>query len=416
MILKLPKLLLIRQKFDTPRLEDIPSKVESELSHTKVKYGIGKGKRIAITVGSRGITNLSLIVKALVKSIKRLGAEPFIVPAMGSHGGGNSRVQLSILESFGITESEMSCPIYSSMETVELGRTSENIPLLIDKYAYNGDGMIILNRVKPHTTLSGSIESGLMKMCLIGLGKKDGARLYHRAISRYGWSKVLNSAGRLFLNKASVLFGVAILENAFDETADIRFLPPESFFEREPLLLSYSKRLMAHLPFDYADLLIVDEMGKDISGTGMDTNITQRKEGLTQNISKVFVRGLSDKTYGNANGIGLADFTTRQVFEKIDLQSLYTNAQTACRTDSCKIPMMLDTDKDAIVTALDIVGIEDFSKAKIMWVKNTSKLEKIYVSDIYSEEIKSCKNLFVIKKNIEFKFDNDDMLLTKNFR
>lgn len=433
-------LILIKQNFskkltsykkycNVKSFSDIPEVISNELSSLKTKNKIKHGDSVAIAVGSRGITNLLLIVKSLVKELKLMGAKPFIVPAMGSHGGGTSEGQLKILSSYGITEKNMCCPIRATMNVMEIGKTKDNIPILLDKNAYNSNHIIIVNRVKPHTTISGIVESGLIKMCLIGLGKKKGAEIYHRMMMKFDWNDIVNTAGKMFLDKLNILFGLTILEDAYKQTKSIMMTLPEDFFEIEPKLLKVAQDLMPSIPFNEVDLLIVDKIGKDISGTGMDPNITGRKYNPYRNIvnqvssklnnafceniiqiKKIFVRDLSKKTNGNANGIGLADLTTQRLVNKINFESLYANAKTACRTDSCKIPMMFNSDKKAIETALDILGISSKEKAKIVWIKNTLDLEKIIVSESYLETIEKRNDLVVLKKNLTFDFDKEKNL------
>jgi hypothetical protein len=363
---------------------------------------------VAITAGSRGIKNIDRITRAVVDEMKLYGARPFIIPAMGSHGGATAEGQKDVLAGYGITEVAMGCEIRSSMETVIIGRTSLGTDVYLDKIASQADHIAVVNRIKPHTKLIGSIESGLMKMCLIGLGKREGARTYHRAIDHYSWMDILDSVTDIVIKNAPIAFGLAIIQNAYENIGKITAVRPEDFSSAEPLLLEDARAMMGRLPFKDIDLLIVDEMGKDVSGTGMDTNITGRKEGTSMKVVRVYVRDLTPMTHGNAQGIGLADFTTRRLVNKIDYKALYINSLTAYRTDSCKIPMTFETDGEALKTAIDMAGIENHDEFKVVWIKNTLELEKIAVSTAYLQRIKENPRLKILSGPHTLKFSKDN--------
>src|SRR5215471_13608673 len=311
-----PRMLRLRQKFDSPRLEDIPGEIERQLRSLDLASQVKPGQTVAITVGSRGIDNIAVITKAIVEHFKRLKAAPFIVPAMGSHGGGTAEGQRQIVEGYGITEEFVDAPIRSSMETVIVDKTAQGIPVHFDRQAYGADHVVVAGRVKPHTGFVGEIESGLHKMMLIGLGKHEGAKIYHRAIMDYSWLEIVTAVADSVLKKCKVLCGVGIVENAYDETALVAAVAPRDFLRREKELLVLAKQWMPRLPFKKVDLLIVDELGKNISGSGMDTNVIGRKyndhratekDGVA--VKTIFVRGLTAATHGNACGIGMAEFT-----------------------------------------------------------------------------------------------------------
>ncbi|MBI2559559.1 MAG: DUF2088 domain-containing protein [Planctomycetes bacterium] len=314
---------MVRQTFETTFISDIPSKIHEELIKLNLASKVKPGQTVAITVGSRGIDRINIIIKAVVDELKALKAQPFIVPAMGGHGGGTAEGQLAILTKYGITEKEMGVPVKSSMDVVELGKSKLDIPVYFDKYACTADHVVVINRIKPHTRFIGKIESGLMKMLIVGLGKREGATTCHRAIARYSFDEIVRSIAPVILTKVHVLFGLAIIENACGQTADLVACKPEEFLHVEPKLKEKAAKMMARLPFNDIDLLIIDEMGKDISGTGMDTNIIGRSGSSDIKVVRIYVRDLTEKSGGNACGIGLADFTTRRLVSKVDFQETY---------------------------------------------------------------------------------------------
>ena len=277
MINVLPKIALIRQKFKSPIIKDIPDEIRIELSGLGLTSKVKKGDTIAITSGSRGISNIDLVTKTVVDELKNLGAKPFIVPAMGSHGGGTAEGQRDVLQKYGISEETMGVPVKSSMDVVEIGRSEYGIPVYLDKNASEADHVVVLNRIKVHTRFTGTIESGIVKMLLIGLGKREGATMYHRAINQYSFDQIIKSVAPIILSNVKILFGLGILENAYEDIAKIKAMNPDEILEIEPELQAESVELLAKLPFSLPDLLIVDEMGKDLSGTGMDTNVCRKE-------------------------------------------------------------------------------------------------------------------------------------------
>ncbi|MCG7852506.1 MAG: nickel-dependent lactate racemase, partial [Methanosarcinaceae archaeon] len=275
-----PRMMCIRQHFDAPTLQDVPGAIRQELAKLPLSTRIRQGDSVALTVGSRGIANMALIIKTLVEELKAQGGKPFIVPAMGSHGGGTAEGQRAIIEAYGVTEDFTGAPINATMEVVQVGSIEDGIPVFFDKYAHEADHVAIVARIKPHTDFSGEIESGLHKMMLIGLGKHRGASLYHQAFAHYSFDHIVRSVGQTVIENCNILLGLAIVENQFDETALIKAVAPEEFLEREKELLILAKKLIPRLPFQQVDLLIVDQIGKDVSGTGMDTNVIGRKDYL----------------------------------------------------------------------------------------------------------------------------------------
>jgi hypothetical protein len=384
-----PKMLSLRQRFDRPRIADIPAAVSSTLEKLDLGRTIRPGQSVALTAGSRGIANIPLVLRSVAEFLKRLGARPFLVPAMGSHGGGAAEGQRKILESYGITESFVGVPIKASMEVVQVGATPEGWPVFLDRFASEADHIGVVARVKPHTAFDGPIESGLLKMMMIGLGKHAGALEYHRILMDHPYDRVVRSVSRVLKREAAVSFGLAVVENAYDETALIEAAAPEEFEPREEKLLVEAKRLLARLPWRQADLLIVDEIGKDISGSGMDTNVVGRKrafrgqpeaEGQPQ-MRLIFVRGLTEKTHGNASGIGMADFTTTRLVKAMNYRATVVNCLTAGYPEGAALPVHFDRDREAVDAALVILGSRRPEDARIVRIRHTLALEEIEASE-----------------------------------
>ena len=408
----LPKMVRVRQKIYAPKIGDYASALRSELEKAGLKERIKPGAKIAITAGSRGIAHIAEILATIVDEVKKAGGKPFIVPAMGSHGGATPEGQIAILKSLGITQESVGAPIYASMEVEEVGRLENGLPVYMDKLALRSDGIIVVNRVKPHTDFKGKIESGLMKMMVIGLGKQKGAETIHR-YQLEGYHKLIPEAARLIMEKAPIIMGVAIVENAYHEIAAIRALKPDEIEREEAKLLKLAKDLMARIPFKEIDVLIVDEIGKDISGVGMDTNVIGRfwtspkeNEHRAPKIRRIVVLDLSEKSHGNAVGIGLADITTKRVFSKIDFEATFMNCLTSTWPEPAKIPPFLPNDRDAILMAIRCCGPIDPLKAKIVRIKNTLDLEYMWISESLCELVKQDKEL---SKRIEILGEPEEM-------
>ena len=411
------KLIQIKQKFPSYSVENITEEIKSEIANLKLQKLIKPGDSIAITAGSRGITDINVITRTVIDELIKLQGKPFIIPAMGSHGGATVSGQLKVLEGYGITEKKMGVPIKATMDVVKIGEINNGIPVYIDKNVINADHVVAINRIKAHTRFAGEIESGLVKMLLVGLGKDAGARVYHRAIMNNTFDLIVESALPFVLSRLSVLFGLAIIENAYGKVADISAMMGEDITKKEPGLKKKSFELMAKLPFSNIDLLIVDNMGKDISGTGMDTNIIGSKDvnsSKTPNegagISRIFVRDLTPNSHGNACGIGLADFTTRKLVNKINFQETYINCVTALRPEGAKIPMTFECDKDAIEAAISTCGVENPDDMKIVWIKNTLDLEMVIVSEGYLDDLNGRDNFEEISSTREITFDSSGNL------
>jgi len=411
-----PKMVKIRQKFRAPVIKDVKGEVSKQIKNSRLKERIKPKDKVAITAGSRGIRHIAEIITTVVKEVKDLKGDPFIVPSMGSHGGATAEGQIAVLKSYGITEDSVGAPILSSMEVVKVGEIKGDVPVFMDKIAFNSDAIIVVNRVKPHTSFRGPVESGLMKMLAIGLGNHAGASLVHSFGSR-GLREMVPAAARVMLKKAKVALGIAILENAYDETAKIVAVEPEDFEKVEPGLLEEARQLMPHLPFDEIDLLIVDEIGKNISGTGMDTNIIGRlmirgeKEFEKPQIDKIVVLDVTPESHGNAIGVGLADITVKRLVDKIDYHATYTNVLTSGFLNRANIPPTFQTDKEAIATALRTFKRIKPQRARVVRIKNTLHLERVYISEALLEEAKEREDIEILGELEEMAFDSEGNLL-----
>ncbi|MCX5733827.1 MAG: DUF362 domain-containing protein [candidate division NC10 bacterium] len=377
----LPKLTRVRQTFDTTRLEDAAAAVATGLKDLLLVSKIKPGARIAITAGSRGIHNLVKMTRAAVDTVKALGGQPFVVPAMGSHGGATDEGQKGLLAELGISEAAMGCPVVSSMQVEEIGRTPSGHPVYLDRNALHSDGIIAINRVKLHTIFRGDVESGLCKILAVGLGKHTGAKQIHRV----GTQPFMVETARVILATAPILAGVAVLENSLDETMEIHVVPRERFEATDAALLKRCWQIMPRVPFDPLDVLVVDEMGKNISGTGMDTNVIGiggRVAGKMMMgspvVDAIVILGLTPETHGNANGIGLADLTTRRVVDSIDYKSTYTNVMTTRLWSAGRLPLILETDLEAIEAAVGEIPLEH---VRFVRIRDTLHLEELEISE-----------------------------------
>jgi len=406
------EMVKIKQNFKSiPAIQDISSEVHNQLSKPGLMSSVKSGDRVAITAGSRGIANMPFILKAVVEEFKAMKALPFIFPAMGSHGGATAEGQTDVLNHYSITEEITGAPVRSSMETVEVGKSRDNIPVYMDRNAYEADHIIIVNRIKQHTDFIGKIESGLIKMMAIGLGKRDGAAMYHKATMHYGFERVLRTVAEVVLSTGKIAFGLGVLENAYDETAIITALHPDELMEEEEKLQEKAKEMAARLPFDELDVLIVDEIGKEISGTGMDTKVigrmmhTGQKELETPKITRIFVRDMTPSSLGNAAGIGFADFTTRRLVDKIDFQSTYMNFVTSMGPQKVRIPVHFDTDRQVLDAVFQTIGMVKPEESRVVRIKNTLKLDEVEVSESLLEAVKQRDDLELAGEPVEMEFD-----------
>jgi hypothetical protein len=401
-------MLRVRQTFPRPRVEDIPRAVAEALD--RARPPIRRGDTVAVGAGSRGIADIAVIVGATVRWLQDQGARPFIVPAMGSHGGGTAEGQVSVLEHYGITEAAMGCPIRATMDVVQVGEAL-GLPVWLDRYAAEADWIGLVNRIKPHTDFKGSIESGLFKMMTIGLGKHRGAIQAHRANIHHGYETVITAVGREMLARARIAFGLGVVENGYDETARIEAFTAATMEEGERRLLEDARKWMARLPFSPLDVLIVEEMGKNISGAGMDTNVIGRPSNPHEpfpadpRILWIVVLDLTEESYGNATGLGNADFTTRRLVDKIDMKATLVNCITACAPNGAKIPATYDTDREAIETALGCIGLTPPERARVIRIRNTLRLGEIEVSEVFEPEIARRPDLTVVGAAAPLAFD-----------
>ena len=381
--IKLPQIMKVSQTFDNTKLDDVEGDLNQKLIDKNIKDKIKPGMKIAITGGSRGISFYKELMKTIVSFVKKCGATPFIVPSMGSHGGGTSEGQENMLKKLGITKESVGCEIISSMDVVEVGRTSKDLSVYIDKNAANADGIILLNRVKLHTSFRGKYESGLIKMMAIGLAKRKGADMTH--FLRYeNMAENLVEVGKIALNNLNIICGVASIENGYNEVADLFVLNKDEILKEEPKILEKSKRLMPRIYLDDIDVLIVNEIGKNISGTGVDTNIVGRFHTNAAsggpNTVKLGFLDISEKSGGNGNGMGLADFVSKKFFRKIDFESTYINAITSTEPNSVKLPLVLDNDKYVFQGCVKLCGVKNIQDIKLVIINNTKELDEIYMS------------------------------------
>jgi hypothetical protein len=390
--MNLPRFAKIKQELPRPVVSDIPSKIINELGKINLGLRIKPGQRIAITAGSRGIRNIVVILRTLVEAVKAAGADPFIVGAMGSHGGGSAEGQEKILASLGITEKNVGCPVLTTAEVVEIGRTSRGVKVFCDINAWQADGIIVCNRIKPHTTFHGPVESGLVKMMAVGLGKKEGASFIHR-VGPDKIASALLEIGEIFLHSKKVVAGVGIVENGYDETALIQATLPEDLIQTEMCLLKEAYRLMPRLPVEKLDFLVVKEMGKNISGTGMDVNVIGRMriagvpEPAKPLVARIVVLDLTEESHGNATGIGLADITTEHLVKKINREVTYLNCLTSGNVQRAMLPIIMPDDQKAIEAAIKSLAAGDPTGLRGAIIKNTLELEYLWVTENLAEEL-----------------------------
>jgi hypothetical protein len=410
----LPRMVKIRQHFERTRLEDPAAAVIAALEGT-LQPSAYRGKRMAITAGSRHIAQFPLILRTVIEKLRVWGAEPFIVPAMGSHGGGTAEGQKAVLAGYGITEKTMGVPIVSSMEVTSIATLGDGTPVYCDKAAFASDGIVVVNRVKPHTDFKGAHESGLLKMMAVGLGKHRGASQLHS----HGFDQMaslLPVVAEQYIRHAPIAFGVAILENAFDELMAVHVLRPDQFVERERELLETAKKNIGRLPLSSIDILVIEEIGKDVSGAGMDPNVTgipgsRLLEGFSAPpIQKIVVLGLTKKAQGNATGIGLADVTTIRCVNSIDWGVTYTNCVTATVPESAKMPMVLNNDREALVVALRMCARVSSQTARIVRIKNTLDLTNLEVSEACLPDLVGRSGVKIVSEPAPFHFSRDGWL------
>lgn len=389
--IELPALLPVRQRLWSKRVANLEAEVEGLVRRSRLAARVKPGFSVAIAAGSRGVANIDRIVATVAATVRALGGSPFVVPAMGSHGGGTAEGQVQILAELGVTEQRVGAPIRSSMETVRLGETESGMPVNFDHNAYGADAIVVVNRVKKHTDITSPVESGLMKMIAIGLGKKTQADMIHAYGSR-GLRKYIPEVARVALAKAPIALGIATLENGYEETAEVHAFEPDQIEAGEMRLLRRNKRLLPRLPFEEIDVLIVERMGKEISGTGMDTNVLGRikiageKDPVYPRVQTVIVLDLTEASHGNAIGIGLADLTTERLVRKIDREATYINGITSGFLERGKIPITLPTDRAAIETAFSRLSPPQRARPRVVRIADTLHLDAFEASAALVED------------------------------
>jgi hypothetical protein len=391
---RFPPIARVRQVLSQPEVADVPRAVATAIRESRITSRITPGGSVAVTVGSRGIAGIDRIARAAVDALKALGLNPFIVAAMGSHGGGTEDGQRALLAEFGVTESAMGCPIRSQMDTVTLGTNSFGLPIEFDRNANEADGIVLLNRIKPHTSFTGRYESGLLKMLTIGLGKRQGAAQVHK-LGLPGLVKLLPEVGAFLLEKTPVALGIALLENAHERTARVVGVEPEDLLEDEPKLLDEARQLLGRLPFDQIDVLVVGELGKNYSGTGLDPNVIGRQRVETMPdlprpvVTRLAVLDLSVETRGNAVGIGLADLTTERLVRAIDPTPSRVNSMTSNFLTRVRVPLALPTDRDVIAACLDTCWRTEWPEARMVLIPNTLEVGTLWVTQPLADEVEA---------------------------
>ncbi len=413
--IKYPEMALIKQKLCSAAVRDIPALVQSTLLNLLDIKKTKNGQSVAVAVGSRGIDKIDLVLLHLLKFLKSKNLKPFIIPAMGSHGGATKEGQKALLAKLGITESSMNVPIVPDMETVSIGMLACGTNIHFPKKALEADHIIAVNRVKPHTKFKADIESGLCKMLTVGLGKAEGAYEFHCSAVNNTF-KIIEDAAKMVMENCNILLGIALLEDGHGSLSHIEAIEKSSIIDREKKLLKDAYRMMGRIPLDNIDILIIDFIGKDISGIGMDSNVTGRHRDITgdfytaPNVKRIFVRDLSPDSDGNGNGIGLADVTTKRLVDALDIEKTYINALTAISLEKAAIPINFDTDKKALNACLSSTGLCSPKNARIVRIRDTKNLEVIQVSKAFEDEILSNQDIETVTPWRPVKFDEKENL------
>ena len=410
----MPKMAAVLQRFDDAHISDVEKAVREQLTRPEITARVNSGMRIAIGAGSRGIANIGITVRATVQALRELGAEPFVFPAMGSHGGATPEGQQAVLAGYGITEEDVGAPIRATMDTILIGEMKDGTPVHMDRYAHEADGVVLINRIKPHTSFRGPIESGVVKMIVIGMGKIQGATHMH-AHGMDLFPELLPRVAAFLMERTSILFGIGVVENAYDRTAIVEALLPDALVKREVELQAKAKSLMGRLYFSDIDILLIDRMGKEISGAGFDPNITGRNHrGVTgfddPKVQKIVVLDLTKMTNGNATGLGLADVITRKLYDAIDYPSTYANVITSAYLDGALIPIAMPTDQQAVQLAIKTLVRVKQGQARIVRIRDTLSIDKISVSEPMLTEVKQHPDMSIIGEPAPFDFAPDGTL------
>ncbi len=416
--MELQRLVHVRQNFADRRLPNVAAAVRAEMEAATWTKGVPPGGRIAVGVGSRGIENIDVIVRAVVDFWKSRGMRPFIIPVMGSHGAATAEGQADVLAHYGITEQTMGAAVISSLEVVPVGKTPEGIDVVMDRQAHESDGVMLCSRVKWHTDFEGKLESGIHKMMAIGLGKWEGAKRYHTWGLRIGLEPMIRSVGRVILDTGKMLGGMAILEDAYHNTAEVHAVGAKGMVQREEELLARAKSWKANIPGGEVDLLIVDEIGKDISGAGMDTKVVNRSaQGPNQwpgvpIIRRIFVRDLTPRTYGNAVGLGFADVISDRLYEKVDFNATWINALTGGSPAAGFTPMHFPADRTCIEKIIATCGKLDVRDCSIVWIRNTLELSELLVSENLLPLLEKDPQIEILSEAREIEFDKQGNLVS----
>ena len=410
----MPKMVAVLQRFDDAHISDVEKAVREQLTRPEIAAQVNSGMRIAVGAGSRGIANIGITVRTTVQALRELGAEPFVFPAMGSHGGATPEGQQAVLAGYGITEEDVGAPIRATMDTILIGEMKDGTPVHMDRYAHEADGVVLINRIKPHTSFRGPIESGVVKMIVIGMGKIQGATHMH-AHGMDLFPELLPRVAAFLMERTSILFGIGVVENAYDRTAIVEALLPDALVEREVELQTKAKSLMGRLYFSDIDILLIDQMGKEISGAGFDPNITGRNHrGVTgfddPKVQKIVVLDLTKMTNGNATGLGLADVITRKLYDAIDYPSTYGNVITSAYLDGALIPIAMPTDQQAVQLAIKTLVRVKQGQARIVRIRDTLSIDKISVSEPMLTEVKQHPDMSIIGEPAPFDFAPDGTL------
>ncbi len=417
--MKLQRLVRVRQNFPDRRLPDVAAAVCAEMEAADWAKAVRPGSRIAIGVGSRGITNINVIARAMVDFWKSRGAKPFVIPVMGSHGAATAEGQADVLAHYGITEATMGAPVVSSLDVVPLGTTPDGVEVVMARDAYEADGVVLCSRVKWHTDFEGKIESGIHKMMAIGLGKWSGAQRYHTYGLKLGLERVIRGVGRMVLDTGKMLGGLAILEDAYHNTAQVAAVGAKGMVEQEEALLARTKSWKANIPVQELDCLIIEEIGKNFSGAGMDTKVVNRSGRGGANcwpnvpiIHRIFLRDLSPLSYGNAIGIGMADVISDRLYQKIDFEPMWINSLTASSPLPSFVPMHFSDDRTCMQRIAPTCGKLDVSDVSIGWIRNTMELGELMMSENLLPELRRNPEIEILSDPQEIEFDSEGNLIS----
>ncbi len=409
-----PPMIRVRQKFNRRHVADVEGVILAQVRALAPDLPVRPGQSVALACSSRGLADYVCIVKSVVAGLKMLQLKPFIIPAMGSHGAATADGQQKVLEVLGITESTVGAPIRSSMEVVAIGRIYQQVPVNIDRLAFEADHIVPINRIKEHNGFEADIQSGLMKIMAIGLGKTAGAKRYHQAMNTYGYYNVILESARTVLRRSNILFGVGSIENAYHQVAGVGVFKKQDIEAREKTFLAKYRSIKASLPFDFAHVLMVEEAGKEISGRGFDTKVVGRIGSYLSPdpekpvIKRIMVSDLTERTRGNATGLGAADVITRRLYDKIDRHTTLVNHVVGAQPEIAKTPLVMANDRDALRVCMMSVGLIPHNEQKIMRVKNTLYLDEVDISSAYAPELSGRRDLEIVKPARPLKLKSDD--------